>query len=56
MRTTQSSLQQNNHLKAAHKGERRGKYKVCVRKPDRPLGKPRRTRENNINMDIQEVR
>jgi hypothetical protein len=38
-------------------GERRGSYKVLVRKPEgkRPLGRPRRRREDNIKMDIQEV-
>jgi len=32
-------------------------YRVLVRKPDgkRPLGRPRRRWEDNIEMDIQEV-
>jgi hypothetical protein len=37
-------------------GEERGAYRVLVvnlRK--RPLGRPRRRRENNIKMDIEEV-
>ena len=38
-------------------GERRVVYRVLVRKFEgkRPLGKPRRRREDNINMDLQEV-
>jgi hypothetical protein len=38
-------------------GERRGLYRVLVGKPDgkRPLGRPRRRWENNINMDLREV-
>jgi hypothetical protein len=38
-------------------GERRGVYRVLVRKPEakRPLGRPRRRWEGNIKMDIQEV-
>jgi len=38
-------------------GERRGVYRVLVRKPEgkRPLGRPRRKWEDNIKMDIQEV-
>jgi len=39
-------------------GERRGAYRVVVGKPEgrRPLGKPRRRGENNIKMDLQEVK
>jgi len=39
-------------------GERRGAYGVLVGKPDgkRPLGRPRRRWEDNIKMDLQEVR
>jgi len=39
-------------------GERRGVYRVLVGKPERkrPLGRPRRKREDNIKMDLQEVR
>jgi hypothetical protein len=38
-------------------GERRGIYRVLVGKPEgkRPLGKPRRRREDNIKMDLQVV-
>jgi hypothetical protein len=39
-------------------GERRDVYWVWVGKPEgkRPHGKPRRKREDNIKMDLQEVR
>jgi hypothetical protein len=42
----------------ARMGERRGVYRVLVGKPERkrPLGRPRRKREDNIKMDLQEVR
>jgi len=38
-------------------GERRGLYRVLLRKPvaKRPLGRPRRRWEGNIKMDLQEV-
>ena len=38
----------------ASMGERRGIYRVLVRKPERkrPLGKPRRRWENKIKMDL----
>jgi hypothetical protein len=38
-------------------GERRDDYRGLVGKRDgkRPLGRPRRRREDNIKMDIQEV-
>jgi hypothetical protein len=38
-------------------GDRRGVYRVSVRKPEgnRPLGRPRRTCEDNIKIDLQEV-
>jgi hypothetical protein len=41
----------------AHKGERRGVYRVLVGKSGgkRPLGRPRCRWEDNINMDLQEV-
>jgi len=41
----------------ARMGERRGVYGVLVGKLEgkRPLGIPRRRREDNINMDLQEV-
>jgi hypothetical protein len=39
-------------------GDRRGVYRVFVYRPGekRPLGRPRRKWEDNINMDLQEVR
>ena len=39
-------------------GERRGVYRVLVGKPEgkRPLGRPRLKWEDNIKMDLQEVR
>jgi len=42
----------------ARMGERRGVYRVLVGKPEgkRPLGRPRRRREDNIKIDLQEVR
>jgi len=41
----------------ARMGERRGVYRVLVRKPEgkRPLGRPRRRWEDNIKMDLQVV-
>ena len=41
----------------ARMGERRGVYRVLVRKPEgnRPLGRPKRRLEDNIKMDLQEV-
>ena len=41
----------------ARRWERRGVYRVLMGKPEgkRPLGRPRRRREDNIKMDIQEV-
>ena len=44
-------------IRWAHMGERRGIYRVLVRKPEekRPLGRPRHRREDNIMMDLQEV-
>ena len=41
----------------ARMGERRGVYRVFVGKPEgkRPLGRPRRRWEDNINMDLQEM-
>ena len=37
--------------------ERRGAYSISVQKHDgkRPLGRPRRRRDGNIKMDLQEV-
>jgi len=41
----------------ARMGEGRGVYRVLVRKPEgkRPLGRPRRRWEDNIEIDFQEV-
>jgi len=41
----------------AHKGERRGIYRVLVGRPKgkRPLGRPRHRWEDNFKMDLQEV-
>jgi hypothetical protein len=38
-------------------GERRGAYRVLVKKPERKpsLGRPRRRWEDNIKMDLQEM-
>jgi hypothetical protein len=38
--------------------ERRGAYGAFVEKPElkRPLGRPRRRWEDNVTMDLQEVR
>ena len=42
----------------ARLGEKRGVYRVLVRKSEgkRPLGRKRRRWEDNIKMDLQEVR
>jgi hypothetical protein len=39
-------------------GESRGAYRILVGKPEgwRPLGKPRRRWEDNIKMDLREVK
>ena len=39
-------------------GERRNAYRVLVGKPEgrRPLGRPTHRREDNIKMDLQQVR
>ena len=41
----------------ARMGDSTGAYRVLVGKAEgkRPLGKPRRRREDNIKMDLQEV-
>jgi hypothetical protein len=38
--------------------ERRGAYRVLVGKPERkrPLGRPRRTWEDNIKMDLKDLK
>jgi len=42
----------------AHMGEGRGVYRVLIGRPEgkRPLGRPRRRWENNIKMDLREIR
>jgi hypothetical protein len=39
-------------------GEKRGSYRILVGRPERrrPLGRPKRRWEDNIKMDLQEVR
>jgi hypothetical protein len=39
-------------------GERRGVYRVLSGRPEgkRPLGRPRRTWEDNIEMDLRKIR
>ena len=41
----------------AYMGEGRGVHRLLVGKPEgkRPLGRPRRRREDNIKMDLQEM-
>ena len=41
----------------ARMGDRRGVYRVSMGKPEgeRPLGRPRRRRDDNTKMDLQEV-
>jgi hypothetical protein len=41
----------------AHMGEERGVYWVLVGRPEskRPLGRPRRSRDDNIKMDLGEI-
>jgi len=41
----------------AHMGEMRNKYKILVGKPEgnRPLGRPRYGREDNIKMDLWKI-
>ena len=41
----------------AHMGDRRGVFRVLVRKPEgkRPLGRPGRRWEDNIKLNLQEV-
>ena len=45
-------------MHVARKGNRRGVFRVLVGKPEGkgPLGRPRRRWEDNIKMDLQEVR
>jgi hypothetical protein len=39
-------------------GERRGVYRILLERPEgrRPIGKPRRKWEDDIKMDLQDVR
>jgi hypothetical protein len=41
----------------ARMGEKRGAHRILVGRPEgrRPLGRPRRRREDNIKMDLQEA-
>jgi hypothetical protein len=41
----------------AHMGNRRGAYRILVKRPDgkRPLERPKRRRVNDIKTDIQQV-
>jgi hypothetical protein len=41
----------------ARMGEGRGVYRILVGRPEgkRPLGRPRRTWEDNIKMDLREI-
>jgi hypothetical protein len=41
----------------ARMGEKRGAYRIFVGRPEggRPFGRPRRRREGNIKMDLQQV-
>ena len=45
------------HKNVARVGEKRGVYRVLVGRleDNRPFGRPRRRREDNIKMDLQEV-
>jgi hypothetical protein len=42
----------------AHVGERRGVYRILVGRPEgkRPLGRPRCKWEDNIKMDLREIK
>jgi len=41
----------------AHVGERRDSFRILVGKPEgkKTIGKPRRRREDNLKIDLQEV-
>jgi len=45
-------------IKSKHTGEKKGVYRILVRKPEgkRPLWRLRRRWEDNIKMNLQEVR
>jgi hypothetical protein len=55
VRVIKSKMRWAGYVARMRKG--RGVYRVLVRKPEgkRPLGRPRRRREDNIKMDLQEV-
>jgi len=55
VRVIKSRMRWAGHV--ARLGEKRGVYRVLVGKPEgkRPLGRPWRRWEDNINMDLQEV-
>jgi hypothetical protein len=44
--------------RVARMGAKRGAYRILVRRPEgrRPLGRPRHIWEDNIKVDLQEVR
>ena len=56
VRVIKSRMRWAGHV--AYMGERRGVYRGFVRKPEgrRPLGKHKRRWEDNIKMDLREVR
>jgi len=49
---------QSNYWHVARMEKRRGVYRVLVERPDgkRPLGRPRRRWEDNIKLDLREIR
>ena len=55
VRVIKSRIRWAGHV--ARMGERRGVYRILVRKPEgkRPLGRPRCRWEDNIKTDLQEV-
>ena len=55
VRVIKSRMRWAGHV--ARMEEKRGVYRVLVGKPEgkRPLGRPKRRREGNIKMDLQEV-
>jgi len=57
VRVIKSRKNQMDGVCSAYGGERRGVYRVLVGKPEgkRTLGRPKRRREHNFKMDLQEV-
>jgi len=55
VRVIKSRMRWTGHV--ARVGERRGTFRILVWRPEgrRPFGRPRRTWEDNIKMDLQEV-